>query len=293
MTMVTTRAVSRRDLRAVLGRVATHGYLVLLVLFVALPLAWVLLLSLKTLPDAYTNQIIPRFGLTLEHYWQTWGAIGSLRRNFLNSAMVAVGSIALTVAAAGLLAYAVVHLRFRAKAVVIVTAFAALLIPVRVSGIIGVWAVQRQLDLLDSVLGLIPPYSTFGLAVGFFIMEHLRVDTQGTDGSGGSGRRFGPLEVLACGGPAGPQRADRRRVDPVHPVVGRLPAGGDPHDFSGVPHPAGASRHRHGRDGRLELAFDLSGVRDGFPPGAERVHLRVSTVHARSAGGRIAGIGRG
>ena len=150
---------------------ATHGYLVLLVLFVALPLLWVLLLSVKTLPDAYTNQIIPRFGLTLEHYWQTWGTIGSLRRNFLNSAMVAVGSIALTVAAAGLLAYAVVHLRFRAKAVVIVTAFAALLIPVRVSGIIGVWAVQRQLDLLDSVLGLIPPYSTFGLAVGFFIMK--------------------------------------------------------------------------------------------------------------------------
>ena len=171
MTTVTTRAPNRRDLRAVLGRVATHGYLVLLVLFVALPLLWVLLLSVKTLPDAYTNQIIPRFGLTLEHYWQTWGAIGSLRRNFLNSAMVAVGSISLTVAAASLLAYAVVHLRFRAKAVVIVTAFAALLIPVRVSGIIGVWAVQRQLDLLDSVLGLIPPYSTFGLAVGFFIMK--------------------------------------------------------------------------------------------------------------------------
>ncbi len=171
MTTVSTRAPNRRALRAVLGRVATHGYLVLLVLFVALPLLWVLMLSVKTLPDAYTNQIIPRFGLTLEHYWQTWGAIGSLRRNFLNSAIVAVGSISLTVAAAGLLAYAVVHLRFRAKAVVIVTAFAALLIPVRVSGIIGVWAVQRQLDLLDSVLGLIPPYSTFGLAVGFFIMK--------------------------------------------------------------------------------------------------------------------------
>jgi len=171
MTTATTWAAGRSDLRALLGRVATHGYLVLLVLFVALPLLWVLLLSVKTLPDAYTNQIIPRFGLTLEHYWQTWGALASLRRNFLNSAIVAVGSIFLTVAAASLVAYAVVHLRFRAKAVVIVTAFAALLIPVRVSGIIGVWAVQRQLDLLDSVLGLIPPYSTFGLAVGFFIMK--------------------------------------------------------------------------------------------------------------------------
>ncbi len=171
MTTAGMREVGLRDLRALLGRVATHAYLVLLVLFVALPLLWVLLLSVKTLPDAYTNQIIPRFGLTLEHYWQTWGTIGSLRRNFLNSAVVAVGSITLTVAAASLVAYAVVHLRFRAKAVVIVTAFAALLIPVRVSGIIGVWAVQRQLDLLDSVLGLIPPYSTFGLAVGFFIMK--------------------------------------------------------------------------------------------------------------------------
>lgn len=171
MTAPGSHAVRRRNLNSVAGRLAKHGFLIVLVLFVALPLFWVLLLSVKTLPDAYTNQIIPRFGLTLEHYWQTWGSITSLRRNFLNSAIVAAGSIALTTAAAGLLAYAVVHLRFRAKTVVVVTAFAALLVPVRVSGIIGVWAVQRQLDLLDSVFGLIPPYSTFGLAVGFFIMK--------------------------------------------------------------------------------------------------------------------------
>jgi ABC-type glycerol-3-phosphate transport system permease component len=148
-----------------------HATMVAFCLAIVLPLAWVLLLSFKSLPDAYNNQILPSEPLDFSHYGGSLSGIASLPRNIMNSLIVTLSTVAITVFASVLGGYALVHLRMRGRTLVLIALLVSLFLQVRVTGLIGVWEVQRQLGLLNRSVGLIPPYVTLTLALGIFIMR--------------------------------------------------------------------------------------------------------------------------
>ena len=65
------------------------------------PILWVILLSVKSLPDAYQNYIWPRkFDFT--HYAYAWEKIPTLRHNYWNSIFVTTVTVAITTVCATL-----------------------------------------------------------------------------------------------------------------------------------------------------------------------------------------------
>ena len=85
----------RRRVRIRWGSIVKHAFLVSCCVVILFPLAWVLLLSVKSLPDAYTNRIWPhdfQFG----SYRTALTAIDTLPQNILNSVVLTVATMLIT-----------------------------------------------------------------------------------------------------------------------------------------------------------------------------------------------------
>jgi ABC-type glycerol-3-phosphate transport system permease component len=165
-----TRRATPRRRRIKWGKVVTHGVLLTACLVIIFPLAWVALLSLKSLPDAYTNRIWPHH-FDFGSYHRALTSIDTLPQNFENSIIVTVATMAITTTIAVLAGYALVHLRTPGKRLILGVFVASLFVPSRVTGLISIWEIQDRLGLINSTWGLILPYQTLALAVSVFIMR--------------------------------------------------------------------------------------------------------------------------
>jgi ABC-type glycerol-3-phosphate transport system permease component len=156
--------------RSRLGPIAKHLVLILSCGIILFPLAWVFLLSIKSLPDAYTNRIWPRH-FDFSHYGEALTGIDTLRQNFTNSIIVTVSTMVITTAVAVLAGYALVHLRTPGQKLILGIFVASLFVPTRVTGLISIYQIQNDLGLINSTWGLILPYQTLALAISVFIMR--------------------------------------------------------------------------------------------------------------------------
>ena len=163
------RAAPRRR-RIRWGPIVTHGVLLTACMVILFPLAWVGLLSVKSLPDAYTNRIWPHH-FDFGSYHRALTSIDTLPQNFENSIIVTVATMAITTTIAVLAGYALVHLPTPGKGLVLAIFVASLFVPSRVVGLISIWEIQDRLGLINSTWGLILPYQTLALAVSVFIMR--------------------------------------------------------------------------------------------------------------------------
>jgi ABC-type glycerol-3-phosphate transport system permease component len=160
----------RAHRRSRLGPIAKHLVLILSCGIILFPLAWVFLLSIKSLPDAYTNRIWPRH-FDFSHYGEALTGIDTLRQNFTNSIIVTVSTMVITTAVAVLAGYALVHLRTPGQKLILGIFVASLFVPTRVTGLISIYEIQNDLGLINSTWGLILPYQTLALAISVFIMR--------------------------------------------------------------------------------------------------------------------------
>jgi ABC-type glycerol-3-phosphate transport system permease component len=175
--------------------VLKHAVIITVCLCILFPIFWVLLLSIKSLPDAYQNEIWPK-AFDFAHYSYAWDKLPSLRQNYLNSIMVTVGATTLATIAAVMGGYALVFLRIPGRSVVIALFVASLFFPTRVSAFIGIFQMQRELGLINKVWGLVFPYTALSIAISIFVMRGVfqsvpkdLVDAARIDGAG-------PLRML-------------------------------------------------------------------------------------------------
>jgi ABC-type glycerol-3-phosphate transport system permease component len=164
------RRPAPRRRRVAWGSIAKHGILIVACLIILFPLFWVLLLSIKSLPDAYTNRIWPH-DFEFSAYSRVRTSIDTLPQNIENSIVVTVATMLITTTMAVLAGYALVHLRTPARALVLAILVFTLFVPSRVTGLISIWEIQDRLGLINSTWGLILPYQTLALAVSIFIMR--------------------------------------------------------------------------------------------------------------------------
>jgi ABC-type glycerol-3-phosphate transport system permease component len=170
--------------------VVRHGVINLFNLIIILPLCWVLMMSVKSLPDAMRGDFWPRkFDFT--HYSYVFERISTLPLNLLNSIYVTAGTVLLTTTCAVLAGYALVHLRPRGAGVVVAALLVSLYFPVRVVSIISIYETQHWLGLINSTPGLILPYITLQLAISILIMRsmfqlvpHELIESAKIDGAG-------------------------------------------------------------------------------------------------------------
>ncbi len=167
-----------------------HGVISFFLVVILLPLAWVLMMSVKSLPDAMRGNFWPRkFDFT--HYSYVFRKIDTLPVNLFNSIYVTAGTVLLTTLCAVFAGYALVHLRPRGGGIVVAALLVSLYFPTRVVSIISIYEIQNYLDLINSTTGLILPYVTLNLAISILIMRsvfqlvpHEVIEAAKVDGAG-------------------------------------------------------------------------------------------------------------
>lgn len=153
------------------GTIARHVVLALFAAIILFPIAWVILLSVKDLPDAYQRYIWPNNFIFPDHYEYAWNKIPTLKQNYLNSILVTFGTVVATTVCAVLAGFALVHLRMPGRAVVLALLVASMFFPTRVTAIVALYEVQDSLGLINQTWGLIFPYTALSLAISVFIMR--------------------------------------------------------------------------------------------------------------------------
>jgi ABC-type glycerol-3-phosphate transport system permease component len=172
------------------GAIVRHAVINFFNVIIILPLVWVLLMSVRTLPDAMRGNLWPEhFDFT--HYSYVFERIDTLPINLFNSVYVTAFTVLLTTVFAVLAGYALVHLRPRGAGVVVVVLLASLYFPVRVVSLISIYETQHWLGLINKTAGLILPYVTLQLAISILIMRsmfqlvpHEMIESARIDGAG-------------------------------------------------------------------------------------------------------------
>jgi multiple sugar transport system permease protein len=150
--------------------VLQHAIIIFFCLVILIPIAWVLLLSVKSLRDAYTGTLWPeKFDFT--HYAYVFQKMPQVVRNFTNSIVVTLSTVAITTITAVFCGYALVHLRTPGKVLVLAVLVGTLFFPTRLVSLIGIFQIQDSLGLINTLPGLILPYITLNLALSILVMK--------------------------------------------------------------------------------------------------------------------------
>lgn len=172
------------------GAVLRHAVINFFNIVILLPLAWVLMMSVKTLPDSLRGDFWPR-SFDFTHYSYVFERIHTLPVNLFNSIYVTAATVLITTICAVLAGYALVHIKPRGAGLVVTALLVSLYFPVRVVSIISIYETQSALGLINNTSGLILPYITLQLAISCLIMRsmfqlvpHEIVESARIDGAG-------------------------------------------------------------------------------------------------------------
>lgn len=164
--------VMPRRPRLRLGTILLHATIIFFCLIIILPILWVFLMSIKSIPDAYTGKLWPdQFDFT--HYNYVFEHIPSFWNNFTNSIIVTSATVLLTSICAILAGYALVHLRLPGSALMVSLLVGTLFFPTRLVSLIGIFEIQHAVGLLNTLIGLILPYVTLNLAISILTMRSI------------------------------------------------------------------------------------------------------------------------
>jgi ABC-type glycerol-3-phosphate transport system permease component len=158
----------KRGVRA--SSILLHATLIFFCLVIVVPLFYVLLMSVKSLPDAYTGDLWPKqFDFT--HYAYVFEKMPNVLQNFANSIIVTFSTVFLTSICAVLAGYAIVHLRLPGKLILVSLLVGMLYFPTRLVSLIGIFRIQFSIGLINTLPGMILPYVTLNLALSILVMK--------------------------------------------------------------------------------------------------------------------------
>ena len=172
--MATDATVVRQPKRRIKwGTIGRHAFLIVLCLWVLLPLAWVILLSVKSLPDGTQRYIWPHQFVDpiYAHYAFVIERSKDAVVAFKNSVLVTGLTVIASTITAVLAGYALVHLKTPWRGVVIGLLVASLFFPTRVTALLGIYNIQNRLGLINETWSLMLPYTALSVAISVFIMR--------------------------------------------------------------------------------------------------------------------------
>ncbi len=155
--------------RPLTGRqVFVYAVLILWALISIFPVYWMLTFSLKNNQEIFGENVI---GLPKYWVWENYTRAlntGNMPQYFLNSVIVAVSTILITLAASVMATYAMTRLEWKGSKTMNKFFMLGLTIPIHAS-IVPLYTTLSRLKMLNSYWALIIPYSAFSLAMGILI----------------------------------------------------------------------------------------------------------------------------
>jgi ABC-type glycerol-3-phosphate transport system permease component len=149
------------------SRSVTYILLIAYSLYVMLPVAWMVLSSMKTTRELFSNP----FGLPQEPQWLNFvvawqkGMAGFI----LNSVFVTATSVALIIIISGLAAYALARMHFYGRTVIYVLLIAGYAIPIHII-LVPLYQTLSRIGWINSYQGLIGPYVAMGIPFSVLLL---------------------------------------------------------------------------------------------------------------------------
>lgn len=150
------------------GTIVVYAILIVWAITCIFPVYWMFTFSLKD-----NNEIWYDNPMGLPHNW-IWSnyeralSLGNIGQYFLNSIIVSVSSIAITMIAAAMATYAMTRLVWKGRRTMNKFFMLGLTIPIHAS-IVPLYIVLSRLNLLNTYIALIIPYSSFALSMAILI----------------------------------------------------------------------------------------------------------------------------
>ncbi len=148
--------------------VVAFAILVIWALISLFPVYWMLTFSLKTNPEIFGENVM---GLPKYWVWANYDRAlntGNMPRYFVNSLIVAVSTILITLVASVMATYAMTRLEWKNRKRMNGFFMLGLTIPIHAS-IVPLYTALSRIHLLNTLWALIIPYSAFSLAMGILI----------------------------------------------------------------------------------------------------------------------------
>ncbi|MER5608801.1 carbohydrate ABC transporter permease [Micromonospora tulbaghiae] len=169
----TTRATAPADRppRRELGvaNVFSHGFLLLWAAMTVLPLAWMVLSSLKTNGEIIAEPWGLPEALRFDNWSRAWTG-AHIGRFFFNSLVVVAGSLSLTMLLGATAAYVFARYEFRGRQVVYYLFVGGMMFPVFLA-LVPLFFVVRSVGLLGTWPGLILVYTAYSLPFTVFFLS--------------------------------------------------------------------------------------------------------------------------
>jgi raffinose/stachyose/melibiose transport system permease protein len=143
-------------------------FLGLLALLTGYPFLWVLLGSLKTNQEIFSNSFWLPHAWQFVNYVRVWKD-GHVASYFLNGALVSAGAVITVALFSSMASYALARFRFRLNFAIYTVFLLGLMIPWAAS-LLPVFISLRDLHLLDTRAGLSLTYLAFELPFGVFVI---------------------------------------------------------------------------------------------------------------------------
>lgn len=151
-----------------LGGGISYGILLLWALINLFPVYWMFTFSLKNNEEIFGENVA---GLPKHWLWSNYSTAlntGEMGRYFVNSVIVAVATIVITLVVALMATYAMSRLVWRGRKMMNKFFMLGLTIPIHAS-IVPIYVTLSRLHMLNTYWALIIPYSAFSLSMGILI----------------------------------------------------------------------------------------------------------------------------
>ncbi len=159
--------MNARTLKALTARTGFYLLVVAIVVFSVFPFYYAILTSLKTGTDLFRVDYLPR-AVTFANYASIL-ATDTFLHNLLNSVIVAVAVVALSLLLAITAAYALARVPFRGRGLLLVTILGVSMFP-QIAVLAGLFELVRALGLYNSLLSLILAYMIFTLPFTVWVL---------------------------------------------------------------------------------------------------------------------------
>ncbi len=137
-------------------------------LSVVLPLVWVLVTSFKSSPEIFASPWSLPSELRWVNYARAWQEAG-IARCFLNSLIVTVATLVILLPIGSMAAYVLARYPFRWSRWVLTAFLGGMMFPIFLA-IVPLFLLLRDLNLLDSLEGLVLVYVAYSLPFTIFVM---------------------------------------------------------------------------------------------------------------------------
>ena len=136
-----------------------HAILIVVALTCLYPLIWMILSAFKTQSELYANPWGLPKAVTFDNFVRAFGTIGPA---LLNSIVITVCTVCVTVLLSVMASYGLTRLKWRLSGTVMMIFTAGMMIPAY-SVVIPLYSIFNRMGILNTHLSVIIAHSTFGI----------------------------------------------------------------------------------------------------------------------------------